>query len=94
MSLLNESTKSSMVTSLDYRKIGKILKFYIYLRSGTAFDLVSTEYKPSRADELFIKEMISNGVISDTDVALCKFFNKPRFLIKDDTTLNAVRICQ
>lgn len=78
---------------LEYKDLSKFRKFYIFLRTKKWYDKVSQKCIPSSEDHTMIKSFLTNDLIQNSDIAIIKIRNEYYYLIKDDSILNAMRIC-
>lgn len=79
--------------SLEYGNLSKFRKFYIFLRTNKWYDKVSQKCVPSSEDHTMIKSFLTNELIQNSDIAIIKIRNEYYYLVKDDSILNAMRIC-
>lgn len=79
--------------SLEYNNLSKFRKFYVFLRTKKWYDKVSKKCVPSSEDHTMIKSFLTNNLIQNSDIAIIKIRNEYYYLVKDDSVLNAMRIC-
>jgi hypothetical protein len=80
--------------ALDYVKLSVWKRFYFLLRTGESYDLVSSQPTiPTYEDRDQLKTFLEHSVISDNDVSIFKRRGKSYFVIRNESVLNAMRIC-
>lgn len=80
--------------SLDYKPIPIWKKIYFMMRTGEKYDLISSkETSPVYEDRDQIKSFMENNVIEDNDIMIFKQRGKTYFVIRNESILNAMRIC-
>lgn len=80
--------------NLDYRDISLLGKMYFYLRTMTWYEKISGPCRPHSRDKDDVEKFLEDGVIKEDDLIIFERRKKYFVLIKDDTILNAMRICQ
>lgn len=86
--------KPVRLLSLDYKKISLWKKIYFLARTGEKYNLISTKpTSPSYEDRDQLKSFLENSVIQDNDVSIFKHRGKSFFIIRNESVLNAMRIC-
>lgn len=87
------ASKENKFLSLEYSNLAKWRKVYIFLRLHKWFDKISQECKPSSVDHDMIKAFLKDGMISKDDISIMEIRGKHFFLISNEATLTAMRIC-
>jgi len=90
---MDEGKIESRFLSLNYKDISKFRKFYIFLRVHSWFDKISDACEPSSYDHDMIKAFLKDGIITDSDIKIMKLREKHYYLISNEATLTAMRIC-
>ena len=88
-----EDKADNKFLSLTYSNIGKLKKIYLFSRTGVWYDKISTECSPSTTDQMMINEFIKSDIVGNGDIGILKLRNKYYYLVKNDSLLNAMRIC-
>ena len=95
---MNDSQMSAKTDTrfmnLEYRNISLLGKMYFYLRTMTWYEKISSPCRPNSRDKDDVERFLTDGVIKEDDLIIFERRKKYFVLIKDDTTLNALRICQ
>lgn len=80
--------------SADYKKLPTWKKIYFIMRTGEKYNLISsTPVDATYEDRDQIKAFLDSKVVSDNDIMIFKQRNKTYYVIRNESILNAMRIC-
>ena len=90
----NAAKTETRFLGLEYKKLSLWKRFYFLMRTGEKYELISSASStPSYTDRDQLKSFLENEVIGDNDVTIFKKRGKSYFVIRNDSILNAMRIC-